>query len=80
LDELLNAIGPEGIDKVKKSKIPPKFLEIFLQALLSIRDKESLLGDFNEMYVRISNKRGVHMLKVKFIRVYKCLKTILKSL
>jgi putative ABC transport system permease protein len=59
LDELLNAIGPEGIDTVKEKNSPPKILEIFLQSLLSAKDKESLLGDFNEMYDRISNECGV---------------------
>jgi len=44
---------------VKKKNSPPKILEIFLQSFLSPKDSESLLGDFNEMYGRISNERGV---------------------
>jgi len=80
LDELLNAIGPEGIDKVKKSKIPPKFLETFLQALLSIKDRESLLGDFNEMYVRISNKGGViRALCWYFFHIFKLIPAYVES-
>ncbi len=59
MEEILIAIGPEGIDTVKKRNNPPKILEVFLQALLSPVDRESLLGDFNEMYDRISNEGGV---------------------
>jgi len=59
VDELLKATGPEGIDLVKKKNSPPKILEIFLQALLSPEDRESLLGDFKEMYDQISNEGGV---------------------
>jgi len=44
---------------VKKRNNPPKILEIFLQSLLSHEDRESLLGDFKEMYDQISNERGV---------------------
>ncbi len=59
MDELLIHIGPEGIDRVKKKNNPPKILEIFLQSLLSPKDRESLLGDFTEMYDQISNEGGV---------------------
>jgi putative ABC transport system permease protein len=57
--ELLNAIGQEGLDLVKKRNNPPKILEVILQALLSPVDRESLLGDFNEMYDRILKEGGV---------------------
>jgi len=59
VEEILSAIGPEGIDSVKRRNNPPKILEAFLQALLSPLDRESLLGDFNEMYDRISDESGV---------------------
>jgi putative ABC transport system permease protein len=58
VDELLHGICQEGIDRVKGKNCPPQILEVFLQAFLSPVDKESLLGDFNEMYDRILKEGG----------------------
>ena len=74
MEEILKACGPEGIDSVKKRNNPPKILEVFLQALLSPDDRESLLGDFQEMYDQISNKGGV--IRARFWYVFHVIKLI----
>ncbi len=74
MDELLKGIGPEGIDLVKKRDNPPKILEVFLQALLSPADRESLLGDFNEMYDRILKEEGV--IRARFWYIFHVIKLI----
>jgi putative ABC transport system permease protein len=74
VDELLKAIGPEGIDLVKERNNPPKALEVILQAFLSPGDRESLLGDFNEMYDRILKEGGI--IRARFWYVFHIIKLI----
>ena len=74
MDELLKAIGPEGIDLVKERNNPPKALEVILQAFLSPGDRESLLGDFNEMYDRILKEGGI--IRARFWYVFHIIKLI----
>jgi putative ABC transport system permease protein len=38
---------------------PPKILEVFLQFLIPFHDRESLVGDFEEMYARILHESGI---------------------
>jgi len=57
---------------VKKRNNPPRILEVFLNAFLSPEDRESLLGDFNEMYDRILKESGV--IRARFWYVFHILK------
>lgn len=43
---------------MRKKSRPPKLFEYFLQMIISLEDRESLVGDFEEMYHRISNENG----------------------
>ncbi len=46
---------------MKKKHIPPKIFEFFLQRLVPFPEREALIGDFAEMYARISESHGTHM-------------------
>jgi putative ABC transport system permease protein len=65
---------------MKKSRLSLKLLEFFLKNLIHYEDQENLLGDFREMFDRISyQKVKIHAMCWYVIQVFKLLPSYFKN-
>lgn len=65
---------------MRKNSRPPKLFEYFLQMIITLEDRESLVGDFEEMYHRISNGSGkVRALCWYILHIIKLVPSFLKN-